>query len=281
MQVHSNQHRFAQLAALVMAACLMAAPGSAQTARQVRGAAAVEPIANEPAGKIVVDPPLAEPLSRGHVVIQYRTENLHIAPVFGPAALAVSPRVGHIHVTVDDALWVWADASGEPVILNGLVPGPHKVLLQLETANHQELDSGAVQFTIPNATHPGSTHGAEPRSASDTAPSHATEPPAKIIIDAPAPERLARGVVFLEYRTQNLQVVPVYGPAAVAVSPRVGHIHVTVDDATWHWADASGNPVIINGLLPGSHKVLIQLVNADHQPIDERTVRLTIPQRSQ
>ena len=281
MQVHSNQDRFAQLAALVMAACLTAAPGSAQTARQVRGAAAVEPIANEPAGKIVVDPPLAEPLSRGLVVIQYRTENLHIAPVFGPAALAVSPRVGHIHVTVDDANWVWADASGEPVILNGLAPGPHKVLLQLETANHQELDRGAVQFTIPNDTHLGSTHGAESRPASDTAPSHETEPPAKIIIDAPAPERLARGVVFLEYRTQNLQVVPVYGPAAVAVSPRVGHIHVTVDDATWHWADASGNPVIINGLLPGSHKVLIQLVNADHQPIDEGTVRLTIQQRSQ
>jgi hypothetical protein len=92
---------------------------------------------------------------------------------------------------------------------------------------------------------------------------------------------LARGVVFLEYRTLNLQVVPVYGPAALAVSPRVGHIHVTVDDATWHWADASGNPVIINGLLPGPHKVLIQLVNADHQPIDERTVRITIQQRSQ
>jgi len=264
-----------------MAACLMAAPGSAQTARQVRGAAAVEPIANEPAGKIVVDPPLAEPLSRGRVVIQYRTENLHIAPVFGPAALAVSPRVGHIHVTVDDAMWVWADASGEPVILNGLAPGPHTVLLQLETANHQELDRGAVHFTIPNATHPGSTHGAESRPASGTAPSHAAEPPAKIIIDAPAPERLARGVVFLEYRTQNLQVVPVYGPAALAVSPRVGHIHVTVDDAAWHWADASGNPVIINGLLPGPHKVLIQLVNADHQPIDEGTVRLTIQQRSQ
>jgi hypothetical protein len=277
VQVHSNQHRFAQLAALVMAACLMAPPGSAQTARQSRGAAAVEPIANEPAGKIVVDPPLAEPLSRGLVVIQYRTDNLHITPVFGAAALAVSPRIGHIHVSLDDASWVWADASGEPVILNGLTPGPHKVLLQLESANHQELDRGAVQFRVPKATHPGSTHGPESRPASDTAPSHATEPPAKIIIDAPSPERLARGVVFVEYRTQHLQIVPVYGLAALAVSPRVGHIHVTVDDATWHWADASGNPVIINGLLPGPHKVLIQLVNADHQSIDEGTVRIHHP----
>jgi len=264
-----------------MAACLMAAPGSAQTARQVRGAAAVEPIANEPAGRIVVDPPLAEPLSRGLVVIQYRTENLHIAPVFGAAALAVSPRIGHIHVSVDDASWVWADASGEPVILNGLAPGPHKVLLQLETANHQELDHSLVRFAIPDSVHPGPTHLAKSSPVTGSAPSHETEPPAKITIDAPQSDRLARGVVFVEYRTQNLQVVPIYGPAALAVSPRVGHIHVTVDDATWHWADASGNPVIINGLLPGPHKVLIQLVNADHRPIDEGTVRLTIQQRSQ
>jgi hypothetical protein len=52
---------------------------------------------------------------------------------------------------------------------------------------------------------------------------------------------------------------------------------VTVDDATWHWADASGNPVIINGLPPGLHKILIQLVNANHRPIDQGTVQFTIP----
>ena len=113
----------------------------------MRGAAAVEPLQNEPPAKIIIDPPLAEPLSHGRVVIQYRTENLHIVPVFGPAALAVSPRVGHIHVTVDDAPWVF----GEPVILNGLPPGPHKILIQLETANHQLLDQGIVKFTVPEA----------------------------------------------------------------------------------------------------------------------------------
>jgi hypothetical protein len=78
-----------------------------------------------------------------------------------------------------------------------------------------------------------------------------------------------------------LHIAPVFGAAALALSPRIGHIHVSVDDASWVWADASGNPVIINGLSPGSHKVLIQLVNADHQPIDQGTVRLTIQQRSQ
>ena len=40
----------------------------------------------EPAAKLVVDPPLAEPLSRGVAFIQYRTENLQVVPVFGPQA---------------------------------------------------------------------------------------------------------------------------------------------------------------------------------------------------
>jgi len=44
-------------------------------------------------------------LAQGRVVIQYRAENLRIVPVFGPAALNVLPRIGHIHVTVDDAPW--------------------------------------------------------------------------------------------------------------------------------------------------------------------------------
>jgi hypothetical protein len=76
-------------------------------------------------------------------------------------------------------------------------------------------------------------------------------------------------------------LLPVFGPLALAVTPRVGHIHVTVDDAAWHWADASGNPVIVSGLAPGPHKVLIQLVNADHQPLDQELVRVTVSKQWQ
>lgn len=115
----------------------------------MRGAAPVVPLKNEPPVKIIIDSPLAEPLALGRVDIQYRTENLHIVPVFGPAVLAVSPRIGHIHVSVDDNPWRWADASGEPLIINVLPPGPHKVLIQLENANHQKLDQGVVEFIIP------------------------------------------------------------------------------------------------------------------------------------
>jgi hypothetical protein len=104
----------------------------------------------EPAARIVVDPPLAEPLSRGVVFIHYRTENLQVVPVFGPKAVEVSPRIGHLHVALDGAPWVWADTSGGPIIVAGLPPGPHKIEITLVNANHQPVArSVVVEFVIP------------------------------------------------------------------------------------------------------------------------------------
>jgi hypothetical protein len=104
----------------------------------------------QPAAKILVDPPLAEPLSRGVVILHYRTEHLQIVPVFGPKALDVSPRIGHLHVAVDGASWVWAETSGGPIIVAGLPAGPHKVEITPVNANHQPLDRTVlVEFVIP------------------------------------------------------------------------------------------------------------------------------------
>jgi hypothetical protein len=122
----------------------------AQSAREIRGADPVVPLASEPPARIIADPPLADSLANGYVFIQYRTENLHIVPVFGPKALDDSPRIGHIHVTVDDAPWHWADASGEPLIIVGLPVGPHKVLIELVNANHKTLDKALVTFVVPH-----------------------------------------------------------------------------------------------------------------------------------
>jgi uncharacterized protein DUF6130 len=136
---------------LVPAIVLYTMTALAQNAKDTCGPTPVIPLtSSEPPAKIFIDPPLAEPLaSRGVAIIQYCTQNLHLVPVFGPNALAVSPRVGHIHVRVDDALWVWADASGQPIILMGLSPGPHRVLIELEDANHHTLDKGLVTFVVP------------------------------------------------------------------------------------------------------------------------------------
>ena len=107
-------------------------------------------------------------------------------------------------------------------------------------------------------------------------PLSGTEPAAKLVIDAPLAEALARGVVVINYCAENMRIAPVFGAGALAVSPRVGHIHVTVDAAPWHWADASGNPLILRGLPPGQHTVLIELVDANHQPVTSKTVTFDV-----
>jgi hypothetical protein len=85
------------------------------TAGDVKGTSPLVALENEPAPTLIVDPPLPEPLSRGRVFIQYRTENIRIVPVFGEGALDVSPRIGHVHITVDDLPWHFVDASGKPL----------------------------------------------------------------------------------------------------------------------------------------------------------------------
>ena len=259
--------RVRRIGALIFTACLIVSSAAAQTARGAVGSVAVEPLQGEPPAKIIVDPPLPGPLADGRVVIQFHAENLHILPVFGATALGVSPRVGHVHVTVDGGPFGWAAASGEPVILDGLPPGPHKVLIELVNSNHRTLDLGAVSVTVPKSVR---TETVAERLAE-------TEPPARIIVSPPADEPLSRGVVFIPYRTENLRIQPVFGSAGLAVSPRVGHIEVTVDDALWQWEDASGVPVIIQGLSAGEHSILIQLMNANHQSIDQKLVQVTVP----
>jgi hypothetical protein len=79
------------------------------------------------------------------------------------------------------------------------------------------LDEGQDRFGLPSIAAP------------------AAEAPAQLIADGAFPDALARGLVVIQYRTENLRIVPVYGAAALNVTPRIGHLHVTVDDGPWHW----------------------------------------------
>ncbi len=108
----------------------------------------------------------------------------------------------------------------------------------------------------------------------------AKKDPAYLIVAAPFAEALARGLAAIRYRADNLRIVPIYGAAALGVTPGIGHIHVTVDDARWHWVDASREPVIIQGLTPGPHHVLIDLADPLHRVIDSKTVSFEISDRS-
>ena len=107
----------------------------------------------------------------------------------------------------------------------------------------------------------------------------AEQPPAKIIVDPPKPELLAKGVAIIQFRTENLQIVPVFGPAAATVSPRIGPLHVTLDDAPWHWGHTSNDPVIVAPLPPGPHKILIELADADHKVLAKEVVKFEVPRQ--
>ena len=141
--------------AAVAGGALLAPNAFAQSAREVRGSTPYLAIENEPPPKLIVDPPLAAGLAQGIAWIQYRVENVRILQVFGAGALNVSPRVGHLHIRVDDLPWLWADASDNNTVdIAGLPPGQHKVLIELVNADHQVFPgcatcSQTVTFTVP------------------------------------------------------------------------------------------------------------------------------------
>jgi hypothetical protein len=135
--------------AAVAAGTVLATSAFAQSAREVRSPLVA--IENEPAPKLVVEPPLPGPLARGAVLIPYRVENLRILPVLGAGALNLSPRVGHLHVTVDDLPWHWGDFSdnNSTIVVVGMPPGQHKVLIELADPEHHIFTGQTVTFTVP------------------------------------------------------------------------------------------------------------------------------------
>src|SRR5215216_7037103 len=139
----------------VAAGAVLTTNAFAQSAREIRGASPYGTIENEPAPKLIVDPPLPGPLAQGIFQAQYRVENVRILQVFGAGALNASPRLGHLHITVDDLPWLWADASDNNTVdIAGLPPGEHKVKIELVDANHQVFPGCAtcrqtVTFKVP------------------------------------------------------------------------------------------------------------------------------------
>lgn len=147
----------------ILAILLSSMTGFSQTkvqpsARDIVGVPSITPVSSEPEAKLIVDAPLATELEKGKVIIQYRTENLKIVPVYGEAGLKISPRIGHLHITVDNLPWHWADASNEPLIIVGMAPGKHSILFELADTTHHVLDKQLISFEIPQTATNHSHH---------------------------------------------------------------------------------------------------------------------------
>jgi len=151
LDVRDRRFNASLLAFAIATGTLLATIALGQSAREVHDASPYVSIKDEAPPKLFVDPPLPNLLDQGVVWIQYRVENVRIVPVFGVAALNVSPRVGHLHIHFDDLPWLWADASGINTIdLAGVPAGQHKVLIELVDANHHRFpgQTKTVTFTV-------------------------------------------------------------------------------------------------------------------------------------
>ena len=145
-----------------LAASLLSLLPLAGALAQNAGPPPVLPLAAEPAPRLTVYAPVPEALARGVVILQFRTEHLRIMPVFGAKAAEVSPHLGHLHITVDDWHGTWAHTSNDPLILVGLTPGPHKILMEMADPNHKMVGSETVRFTVPDSKAAHAHHAQPP-----------------------------------------------------------------------------------------------------------------------
>ena len=141
-------NRTASSLAAVAAAALFATGAPAQNATSL-----VVPAENEPAPSLIVGQPLPGPLASSNVAfIPYRVENLRILPVGGPGAKGLSPRVGHLHITLDDLPWSWADyGQSDTIILINLPRGEHKLRIEVTDADGGVLTAQTVTFQSPGS----------------------------------------------------------------------------------------------------------------------------------
>lgn len=115
-------------------------------------------------------------------------------------------------------------------------------------------------------------------SAQSTVVAVESEPAPKLIVKPPLPGLLARNLVFIPYQVENLRIMPLGGAEASKLSPRVGHLHITIDDLPWFWADyGQSNTIILGGLPRGEHKVLIEVVDPEGNVFTSQTVTFNSP----
>ncbi|MFT4053797.1 MAG: DUF6130 family protein [Novosphingobium sp.] len=98
-----------------------------------------------------------------------------------------------------------------------------------------------------------------------------------LTLSAPCAEALQDRQVYIAFRVDNMAVIPLYteinGDTVTTLTPKIGHLHVTVDDAGYSWIHASNDPIYFGPVTPGTHTVRVDLVDAAHETLQTQTVR--------
>lgn len=100
---------------------------------------------------------------------------------------------------------------------------------------------------------------------------------ADLSVSAPIAALLAKGVVVIPFKSDDVKIVPLYGEAAAQVVPRLGHLHVTLDGAFWHWVHSDDGPIVLQGLSSGRHQITLELADAAHRILTTRKLEFVVP----
>ena len=112
--------------------------------------------------------------------------------------------------------------------------------------------------------------------ARDNATTADAQQSAHLLAGAALAGPLTKGLVVIAFSTENIELVAKYGEAAQAITPRIGHLHISVDDAAWHWVHSNNEPVVVQGLATGSHRITLELMDANHGLIETKTIAFEI-----
>jgi hypothetical protein len=116
---------------------------------------------------------------------------------------------------------------------------------------------------------------ARPVDASPSAPArHGARPSSAALLEIERPKagRTVRGsTVELRIRLDGARIVPL---TTTDIAPDEGHVHVTLDDELISMTE--GLEQTIPGVEPGTHRITVEFVAADHAPFDPRVVAVTV-----
>lgn len=96
-----------------------------------------------------MDPPLPGPLARGAVLIPYRVENSCRPGARGGRGRHSSPHRASARHRRRPAVALGDFSGTDTIVVVGLPPGPHKVLIALADPVHHILAGQSVAFTVP------------------------------------------------------------------------------------------------------------------------------------
>jgi hypothetical protein len=125
------------------------------------------------------------------------------------------------------------------------------------------------------AADPG--HDASPNAGA----SSQAEATPKLTLMPPRADVLKDGFVYLPFKVENMTILPLYteihGADVTKLHPKIGHLHVMVDNSGWSWIHALTDPIYFGPLSKGSHTISIELVDAAHAVIEVQSIKVVVP----